>query len=444
MTARYGRASAGAVLAASIACVVMFALALSSSRLHRGAATLAAVVFTAVVVALVIVLMASWRQRVHDQATAQQLQRQFVATAATSGGWVYVIDPGGRFVYSSDASREFLGYHPRELLGREARSLLSPLDVPHIDSRVGDVPQNVNVVVVRGRHRDGRDHWFEVTIAPVLGVDQDILGYGGTARLVTDGRHPAILRELHRRETTELLRTEALTIAFQPIIDLNTGLVVGVEALSRFASRPEVSPDVVFAEAQDAGLGLDLELLAVRRALSEARLLDPSLYVAINVSPSVLANPSLTDALQAAGIDLDRIVVEVTEHASVTDYTTLTRSRQRLRDLGVRLAIDDAGAGYASLRHVVTLSPDIIKIDRALIADVDSDRARRALVMAVVVYAMEIGTTMVIGEGVETPEELDVLKSLGADAAQGYLLGRPSTSHEEWFSWGTQVSPAAP
>ena len=113
MSARYGRASAGAVLAASIACVAMFALALSSSRLHRGTATLAAVVFTAVVVALVIVLMASWRQRVHDQATAEQLQRQFVATAATSGGWVYVIDPGGRFVYSSDASREFLGYHPR-------------------------------------------------------------------------------------------------------------------------------------------------------------------------------------------------------------------------------------------------------------------------------------------------------------------------------------------
>ena len=109
----------------------------------------------------------------------------------------------------------------------------------------------------------------------------------------------------------------------------------------------------------------------------------------------------------------------------------------------MRLAIDDAGAGYASLRHVVTLSPDIIKIDRALIADVNSDRARRALVMAVVVYAMEIGTTMVIGEGVETPEELDVLKSLGADAAQGYLLGRPSTSHEEWFRWGTQISPAA-
>jgi EAL domain-containing protein (putative c-di-GMP-specific phosphodiesterase class I) len=130
----------------------------------------------------------------------------------------------------------------------------------------------------------------------------------------------------------------------------------------------------------------------------------------------------------------------VTEHASVSDYTKLTRPRQRLRDLGVRLAIDDAGAGYASLRHIVNLAPDIIKIDRALIADLNSDRARRALVTAVVAYAMEIGTTMVVGEGVETPDELDALKNLGADAGQGYLFGTPSTSREDWIAWGSQPS----
>ena len=385
------------------------------------------------------------RQSLRARATSATWQRQFVATAATSGGWVYVINPDGRFVYSSDASREFIGYEPSDLLGREARSLLSPIEEQHVDTRVGDVPQHVNVVVVRGRHRDGTDHWFEVTIAPVLGIEgSDILGYGGTARLITDERHPAILREIHRREATELLRTEQLAIAFQPIIELATNRVVGVEALSRFPTRPDTTPDVVFAEACNAGLGPELELLAVRRALFEANLLDPSLYVTINVSPAVLGNPSLADALQAGGIDPGRIVIEVTEHASVSDYTRLTRPRQRLRDLGVRLAIDDAGAGYASLRHVVTLSPDIIKIDRALIADLNSDRARRALVMAVVVYAMEIGTTTVIGEGVETTEELEALRSLGVDAAQGYLLGRPSMAHEDWFAWGTRASSGLP
>jgi PAS domain S-box-containing protein len=409
------------------------------SRLQREVAIAAVAVFTASACLHLLVLTYSRRQSGRDHIAAEQLQRQFVATAATSGGWVYVVNPDGQFVYSSDASKEFLGYDASELLGREARSFLNPTDLEHVDSRVGDVPQAVNVIVVRGRHRDGQDHWFEVTIAPVLGAGSaDILGYGGTARLITDERHPAILREIHRRETTELLRTDDLTIAFQPIIDLATGLMVGVEALSRFPSRPDTGPDVVFAEAINAGLGLDLELLAVRLALLEAQLLDPSLYVAINVSPSVLANPSLIDALRVSGIDLNRIVVEITEHASVSDYTMLTRPRQHLRDLGVRLAIDDAGAGYASLRHIVTLAPDLIKIDRDLVADLNSDRARRALVMAVVMYALEMGTT-VLGEGVETTEELDALKSLGVDTAQGYLLGRPTTDHEAWFAWGTQV-----
>jgi EAL domain-containing protein (putative c-di-GMP-specific phosphodiesterase class I) len=297
------------------------------------------------------------------------------------------------------------------------------------------------VVVVRAQHRDGQDVWFEVTMAPVIGADaNEILGYGGTARLISDARHPVILREIHRRQATELLASADLQIAFQPIVGLATGSVVGVEALSRFPTRPRTPPDVIFAEALNAGLGLNLELLAVRCALAEARVLDPSLYIAVNVSPSVLANPALTDAIQASGLDLTRIVIEVTEHSSVSDYSKLTHPRQRLRHLGVRLAIDDAGAGYASLRHIVALSPDIIKIDRDLITDLDTDRAKRALVMAVVGYAKEIGTTLVIGEGVETAGELEALKSLGVDAAQGFLLGRPTTSPQEWFTWGSAAA----
>jgi EAL domain-containing protein (putative c-di-GMP-specific phosphodiesterase class I) len=157
--------------------------------------------------------------------------------------------------------------------------------------------------------------------------------------------------------------------------------------------------------------------------------------VSINVSPPVLANPSLLDALLASGIDLKRVVVEVTEHASIADYTLLAAPRQRFKDLGVRLAIDDAGAGYSSLRHIVALSPDIIKIDRALIADVGEDRARHALVMAVVMFAMEIDGTTIVAEGVETESELVALKSLGVDAGQGYLLGRPTTIAADWLRW---------
>jgi EAL domain-containing protein (putative c-di-GMP-specific phosphodiesterase class I) len=313
-----------------------------------------------------------------------------------------------------------------------------------IDTRLGELPQAVNVLVVRGRHRNGEDRWFECSITAVLDAStRAAIGWTGTARPLTNAKHPRIFREIHRRAVAEILRTEQLTIAFQPIVDLATGQVVGVEALSRFPSRT-VTPDVVFAEAANAGLGPDLELLAIRRALEEARVLDVSLHVAVNVSPAVLASPSLLDALIASGMDLSRVVVEITEHVSVADYSVLERPRQRLRDLGIRLAVDDAGSGYASLRHIVALAPDVIKIDRTLVTELDCDRARRALVGAVVAFAREMGATSVIGEGVETRAELDALVALGVDAAQGYFLGRPTTSLRDWMQWGALASDSRP
>jgi PAS domain S-box-containing protein len=431
----HGRAHGTLLSAFAVVAVVVFAISVRHDPLVWPLAVAAVTLFAAFLASLLLLVHRARRSSDLEHDAADRLQRQLTATAATSGGWVYVISPDGRFVYSSEASLECIGYEPHELIGREARSLLSRDESAHIDTRVGD-PRSVDVVVVRGEHKDGTDRWFEVTIAPILGDDGgEVLGYSGTARAVTDTQHPAVVRELHRREITEVLGSERLGIAFQPIIDLETGRMVGVEALARFPSLQGTTPDVVFARATNAGLGLDLELLAVRRALAEARLLAPGLYVTVNVSPQVLANPSLVDALVASGMDPRRLVVEITEHASVADYTVLEQPRQRLRDLGVRLAIDDAGAGYASLRHIVTLSPDMIKIDRGLVADVDTDRARRALVMAVVVYAMEIGTTTVVGEGVETLSELEALKDLGVDAAQGYLIGRPTTEPSQWFSW---------
>jgi PAS domain S-box-containing protein len=399
-------------------------------------ASTAIVLFALFLVAQQWILKVIWERLTREHLDAETFQCRLTAAAATSGGWLYVLDNESRFVYSSEASRDCLGYEPEELIGTEARDLLSPSEEELIDTGLGDVQGHVSVLVVRGRHRNGEDRWFEVTIAPVVAATTgEVLGWSGTARVLTDRKHPGILREIHRRAITDILRSGELTIAFQPIVDLTTGGIIGVEALSRFPSREGTTPDVVFAEATTAGLGLELELLAVRRALSEARLLDAALYVSINVSPPVLANPSLLDALLASGIDLKRVVVEVTEHASIADYTLLTAPRQRLKDLGVRLAIDDAGAGYSSLRHIVALSPDIIKIDRALIADVGEDRARHALVMAVVMFAMEIDGTTIVAEGVETESELVALKSLGVDAGQGYLLGRPTTIAADWLRW---------
>lgn len=385
-------------------------------------------------------LVTAWRQLAREHKDTSELRARLDAAAATSGGWLYTLDTNSRFVYCSEASVECFGYTPEELLGTDASALLSPDEMPLIDTRVSTLPDAVNTLVVRGRHRNGEDRWFECTITALIDVTSgQPIGWTGTARPLGDNKHPGILREIHRRAITELLSSEDLQIAFQPIVDLPGGQITGVEALSRFPSRISVTPDVVFAEAAHSGLGHELELLAIRRALEEARVLDSSLYVAVNVSPAVLASSSLIDVLVASGMDLRRVVIEITEHVSVVDYTVLQRPRQRLRDLGVRLAIDDAGSGYASLRHILTLAPDMIKLDRALVADVNCDRARRALVNAVVSFASELGATKVIGEGVETQAELDALTELGVDGAQGYLLGRPTTAPADWLHWGAFV-----
>jgi len=126
-------------------------------------------------------------------------------------------------------------------------------------------------------------------------------------------------------------------------------------------------------------------------------------------------------------------VVELTEHASVDDYPALLCARETLRLHGIRLAVDDAGSGYSTFRHIVAVGPDIIKVDRSLIAGIDHDDACRAMVGSLVLYALESGS-LVVGEGVETAAELDTLELLGVDAVQGYLLGRPRTGDAAWGS----------
>jgi len=128
------------------------------------------------------------------------------------------------------------------------------------------------------------------------------------------------------------------------------------------------------------------------------------------------------------------VVLEVTEHVGVENYEQLSAARQRLRAAGVRLAVDDAGAGYASFRHIVRLGPDVIKLDRGIISGIDAEPAQCALAGALVGYAHDVGA-LVVAEGVETAEELSTLSDLGVDAVQGYLLGRPTEDPEVWSGW---------
>jgi EAL domain-containing protein (putative c-di-GMP-specific phosphodiesterase class I)/GAF domain-containing protein len=232
--------------------------------------------------------------------------------------------------------------------------------------------------------------------------------------------------ELSRFESTETrirsaLRPGSPAIVFQPIVDVRTGTTIGAEALARF---PDASgPERWFADAASVGLGLDLELAAITAAFGQLSRLPESVYLSVNASPSAIESPRLLSLFD--GIDATRIVIEITEHAHVEDYDALVDAVARLRGLGARFAIDDAGAGYSSLRHVVRIQPDVIKLDRSLTRDVDSDAARRALARSLLLFADEIGATL-IAEGVETPTELDALIALGVENVQGFLTGRPA------------------
>jgi EAL domain-containing protein (putative c-di-GMP-specific phosphodiesterase class I) len=212
-------------------------------------------------------------------------------------------------------------------------------------------------------------------------------------------------------------------IVVQPIVDLRSRRTVGYEALSRFASEPRRTPDVWFADAAAAGLGIELELLAARRAIEVLADLPADAYLAINLSPDAIVADGFGDLL--AHVDPARLVVEITEHAEVHDYGPLVVALARLRAHGVRLSIDDAGAGFASFRHILRLAPEVIKLDISLTSEIDHDPAHRAVARAIVALGREFGTT-IVAEGIETASQLAALRALGVPCGQGYFLGRPA------------------
>jgi EAL domain-containing protein (putative c-di-GMP-specific phosphodiesterase class I) len=215
----------------------------------------------------------------------------------------------------------------------------------------------------------------------------------------------------------------AMSVMFQPIVDLATDRVVAVEALARFQAGPRQAPDVWFAEAHEAGLGVELEMLAVAKALAQQPALPDDVDLTVNVGPEAIVCPQLAEAL--SGPVRERVVLELTEHSAVEDYPQLLASVLALRQAGVRLSVDDAGAGFSSLCHILKLAPDFIKLDRDLVAGVDIDPVRRALTSSLVSFAADTGA-QVVAEGVETGDELEAVRRLGARYAQGYHLGRPA------------------
>lgn len=246
-----------------------------------------------------------------------------------------------------------------------------------------------------------------------------------TGQFVANVLDPAGAKRMATRERIErALARREFSIVFQPIFDLHNGEMFGVEALARFAGSPSLPPDVWVAQAHEIGLGVDLELVLLRAALEHLDRLPPRAVLTVNAGPEAL---STTEAAQAlAAVAPERIVVELTEHVKVEDYPRLTQSLAGLRASGVRLAIDDAGAGFASLMHILRLAPDLIKLDRQLISGIDTDPVRRSLAGSLVRFASDTDAT-IVAEGVETGTELRVLDELGIRHAQGFYLARPAS-----------------
>ncbi|MCB5275266.1 putative signaling protein [Arthrobacter sp. SO5] len=233
-----------------------------------------------------------------------------------------------------------------------------------------------------------------------------------------------------------VLAHRTLLTAFQPIFDLATDAVVGVEALTRFVSNGSDSADHWFAEASSAQLGSDLEFAALESALIAAQRLPGHLYVALKLSPATCLDPLLPGLLRESVLHPGRTVLQLTETLTDEEPAALASALAPLRALGVRLAIDHVGSYFASIRHVRLLEPEIIKLDRDLIAGIDTDPLRHSFGEAMTIIARQFGAS-VTAEGIETSDQLAAVTGLGITAGQGYFLGRPSALPRDWESWNS-------
>jgi EAL domain-containing protein (putative c-di-GMP-specific phosphodiesterase class I) len=229
-------------------------------------------------------------------------------------------------------------------------------------------------------------------------------------------------RKLEWSRVREVLDRDDIDIEFQPVFDLSDCRIVSLEALARFWTEPMRSPSAWFAEATEVGLGVELELAAIRSALQRLDDFPADVDLALNVSPTTALDRRCCELLLDVA---DRVVIEITEHAQVDDYEELQRALAPLRQRGARVAIDDVGAGFANLRHILRLAPDIVKLDLSLTQEIARDPAREALATSLVGFAEGVGAS-IVAEGISSDEDLALLRALGVAYGQGFYLARPS------------------
>jgi EAL domain-containing protein (putative c-di-GMP-specific phosphodiesterase class I)/GGDEF domain-containing protein len=257
-------------------------------------------------------------------------------------------------------------------------------------------------------------------------------------RLVHDGLEMALQESSGREELDaeerktrlhDIIERGDVTTLVHPIFKLDDLSIVGYEALSRGPAGEFERPDKLFSVAYDADLVLRLERLCRRKAIKAASALPAGRLLFLNIEPEAVADPELRDVMFAAlladaEITADRIVLEITEHQAITDFASFRSTLEYLRALGFKVAVDDAGAGYASLQVLAEVKPEWIKVDMSLVRGIDTDEIRAQLMHSMVSFAERVGVRL-IAEGIETFEELSTLRGLGVGYGQGFLFSRP-------------------
>lgn len=228
-------------------------------------------------------------------------------------------------------------------------------------------------------------------------------------------------------QISDLITTDGIETFFQPIVSLSNGRTLAVEALSRFTKSAPQSPAWWFEQANNADLELDLELAAIKKAISYLPMLPDDIYMTLNASSETLTSRLLHDMI--AHVPPSRLVLELTEHQKIKDFKALQDTIEIYADRGIGIAIDDLGAGYSGLNTVLRLNAHVLKLDRELVSNVHLDQAKQSLTKAMVHFANETNSFL-IAEGVELIEEDNMLRQLGVRLGQGFLYGRPAPAHE--------------
>jgi EAL domain-containing protein (putative c-di-GMP-specific phosphodiesterase class I) len=263
-----------------------------------------------------------------------------------------------------------------------------------------------------------------------------ILGESQVSAAVREAREEAeldakIAARRRRRQVFEVVLEGRVYSVYEPIVDVETRTVFGYEALARGPEGTDLhAPMALFSAAREQDIVFQLDCLCRQSGLAGARDLPGGAKLFLNVRPTTIHDPNfraeaLCATLESCELSPSDVVFEISEQESIGNFDIFREVRDYYRKLGFQIALDDTGAGYASLEAVMELSPDFIKVDRAFVHGIDEDPARQELLRALRSVAEQLGAR-IIGEGLDTLAELETLGRLGIPYGQGWLFGKPT------------------